>query len=51
MTSSSIPARHPIPASGGPAGVPAYAGPALVLSGDYDIFGTPAGIVRRRLRT
>ena len=30
-------------------GLPAYAGPALVLYGDYDIFGTSASIVRRRL--
>jgi pimeloyl-ACP methyl ester carboxylesterase len=31
------------------AGLSAYAGPALVLYGEYDIFGTSADIVRRRL--
>jgi hypothetical protein len=30
-------------------GLAAYAGPAMVLYGEYDIFGTSAGIVRRRL--
>ena len=30
-------------------GLSAYAGPALVLYGEYDIFGTSAGVVRRRL--
>jgi proline iminopeptidase len=31
------------------AGLGAYAGPVMVLYGEHDIFGTSAGIVRRRL--